>query len=84
MDACGVCDGAGDQCGTRCLFTIDTPDRRRKLLQDATSLTTAFARELDVSEDDITINLSLDPADSTLTTVRLMGTMSATTNCSCI
>ena len=72
MDACGVCDGAGDQCGTRCLLTMPTPDRRRQLLQNEADLITDFARVLDVSEDDVELSFSPDSENADQTVVRFV------------
>jgi hypothetical protein len=72
VDACGVCDGAGDQCGTECSLQITTPSRRRELLQfiDAPdSLKNLFAVALRYDPNDIEMTTQI-ASDPTKTDVR--------------
>lgn len=73
MDACGVCDGAGDQCATECSLTIATPSRRRELLAftDApNSLKIPFSTALGYAPEDCDMTIQVMEADPTQTDVR--------------
>ena len=74
VDACGVCDGAGDQCGTECTMSMPTAVwRRRQLLafSDAPDgLKNPFADALGYSAAEFVMESQTNEDDATQTDVR--------------
>lgn len=75
VDACGICDGSGDQCGTECSMRMPTPVLRRRQLLEYSDVPAdvkepiADALKYDVA--DFNMTFQADETDSTQSDVRL-------------